>query len=69
MPPQLDESSDSDSEYDSDEEIYSDDLDESEMGMYNPETGLLIGSDSEDYDDEDDDEEDVSARFMEIEES
>lgn len=68
-PPQLDESPyDSEEEYDSDEEIYSDDLDESEMGMYDPETGLMIGSDSEDYD-EDDEENDTSARFMEIEEA
>lgn len=38
--------------------------------MYDPETGLLIGSDSEDYDSEDSEgEEDVSARFMEIEEA
>lgn len=40
------------------------------MGMYDPESGLLIGSDSEDYDEDDDEEDaDASARFMEIEEA
>jgi hypothetical protein len=72
VPPQLDEDQDpyGDGEYDSDEEIDSDDISESEMGMYDPESGLLIGSDSEDYDEDDDEEDaDASARFMEIEEA
>lgn len=73
VPPSLEEDQDpyGEGEYDSDEEIDSDDLDESEMGMYDPESGLMIGSDSEDYDSEDDEDEDadVSARFMEIEEA
>lgn len=72
-PPQLDESDYSGSDYDSeDEELDSDDLADSELGMYDPDTGLLRewdASDSFEDDEEDDEDVDASDRFMEIEES
>jgi hypothetical protein len=88
-PPQLDEDpygedeygseydSEDDSDDDEDEEIDSDDLlEEDEMGMYNPITGLLNTwemaiPDTENSDNSDgvvNDSQDVSSRFMEIEE-